>query len=604
MDDVIAKRTLALFSAALTREADVLARRPELIWQQLHNRLQWADAAPRHRACRRAGAAQPPRRPPWIHRYTPAAGIRGARPHPHRPHRRGERLCGQSRRHLDRLRQRRRHAQDLGCRHRRRAGHPQRPHRPGVGLCGQPRRRLDRLRQRRPHRSRSGTPPPAPSGPPSPATPARCNGCAVSPDGTWIVSASDDQTLKIWDAATGAERATLTGHTGAVNACAVSPDGTWIVSASDDRTAQDLGRRHRRRAGHPHRPHRAVGGRLCGQPRRRLDRLRQRRPHPQDLGRRPPAPSGPPSPATPSGVIGCAVSPDGTWIVSASEDKTLKIWDAATGAERATLTGHTDVVNGCAVSPDGTWIVSASGDHTLKIWDAATGAERATLEPATPARCSAVRSAPTAPGSSPPATTRPSRSGTRPPAPSGPPSPATPARCGAVRSAPTARWIVSASDDHTLRIWDAASGAERGHPQRPHRPGAGAARSAPTARWIVSASRDQHAQDLGRGQRRRAGHPQRPHRAGERLCGEPRRHAGSSPPAPTRPSRSGTRPPAPSGPPSRGHTGIGGRLCGEPRRHAGSSPPAATRRSRSGTRPPAPSGPPSPATPTWCGAVR
>ena len=76
---------------------------------------------------------------------------------------------------------------------------------------------------------------------------------------------------------------------------------------------------------------------------------------------------------------GCAVSPDGTWIVSASYDNTLKIWDAATGAERATLTGHTGSVNGCAVSPDGTWIVSASDDNTLKIWDAATGTERATL---------------------------------------------------------------------------------------------------------------------------------------------------------------------------------------------------------------------------------
>ena len=75
-------------------------------------------------------------------------------------------------------------------------------------------------------------PPPAPNGPPSPATPTACSGCAVSPDGTWIVSASDDGTLKIWDAATGAERATFSGHTG-------------------------------------------DGARLCGEPRRRLDRLRQ-----------------------------------------------------------------------------------------------------------------------------------------------------------------------------------------------------------------------------------------------------------------------------------------------------------------------------------------
>ena len=44
-----------------------------------------------------------------------------------------------------------------------------------------------------------------------------------------------------------------------------------------------------------------------------------------------------------------------------------------------TLTGHTDAVKACAVSPDGTWIVSASMDRTLKIWDAASGTERATL---------------------------------------------------------------------------------------------------------------------------------------------------------------------------------------------------------------------------------
>src|SRR5450759_1000680 len=78
-------------------------------------------------------------------------------------------------------------------------------------------------------------------------------------------------------------------------------------------------------------------------------------------------------------VTACAVSPDGTWIVSASGDKTLKIWDAATGRELHTLTGHTKSVRACAVSPDGTWIVSASSDKTLKIWDVATGTERTTL---------------------------------------------------------------------------------------------------------------------------------------------------------------------------------------------------------------------------------
>ena len=114
-------------------------------------------------------------------------------------------------------------------------------------------------------------------------------GCAVSPDGARIVSASIDETLKLWDAATGAELRTLSGHT----------DGVW----------------------------------------------------------------------------GCAFSPDGAFVVSASWDNTLKLWDAATGRELRTLSGHTGAVYGCAVSPDGAFVVSASGDNRLKVWDAATGGE-------------------------------------------------------------------------------------------------------------------------------------------------------------------------------------------------------------------------------------
>ncbi|MGZ3646889.1 MAG: TIR domain-containing protein, partial [Ktedonobacteraceae bacterium] len=80
-----------------------------------------------------------------------------------------------------------------------------------------------------------------------------------------------------------------------------------------------------------------------------------------------------------SGVNDCAISPTGDFIVSASFDKTLTIWDMHSGIERLTLTGHSGGVNGCAISPTGDFIVSASFDKTLKIWDVHSGVERLTL---------------------------------------------------------------------------------------------------------------------------------------------------------------------------------------------------------------------------------
>src|SRR6266478_8913814 len=72
-------------------------------------------------------------------------------------------------------------------------------------------------------------------------------------------------------------------------------------------------------------------------------------------------------------------SPAGDFIVSASEDHTLKLWDAHTGEERRTLHGHTSSVNGCAISPSGDIIVSASRDQTLRVWEVRTGACLSTL---------------------------------------------------------------------------------------------------------------------------------------------------------------------------------------------------------------------------------
>ena len=55
---------------------------------------------------------------------------------------------------------------------------------------------------------------------------------AYSPDGTHLVTASPDDTARIWDATTGEHRTTLIGHTNAVTAVAYSPDGTHLVTAS------------------------------------------------------------------------------------------------------------------------------------------------------------------------------------------------------------------------------------------------------------------------------------------------------------------------------------------------------------------------------------
>ena len=75
----------------------------------------------------------------------------------------------------------------------------------------------------------------------------------------------------------------------------------------------------------------------------------------------------------PTQVTAASFSPDGSRIVTASQDNTAKVWDANTGAELLTLKGHTNWVYSASFSPDGLRIVTGSDDKTAKVWDAKNG---------------------------------------------------------------------------------------------------------------------------------------------------------------------------------------------------------------------------------------
>lgn len=74
-------------------------------------------------------------------------------------------------------------------------------------------------------------------------------------------------------------------------------------------------------------------------------------------------------------VRAAAFSPDGEFVVTASDDKTVRLWRVSTGAAIRSFTGHSDYVRAVAYSPDGRYILTGSDDKTARLWDASTGGE-------------------------------------------------------------------------------------------------------------------------------------------------------------------------------------------------------------------------------------
>ena len=72
-------------------------------------------------------------------------------------------------------------------------------------------------------------------------------------------------------------------------------------------------------------------------------------------------------------MVSAAFSPDGTRVVTASDDKTARVWDAATGQPVTRPLAASGPRVSATFSPDGTRVVTASGDNTARVWDVATG---------------------------------------------------------------------------------------------------------------------------------------------------------------------------------------------------------------------------------------
>ena len=160
---------------------------------------------------------------------------------------------------------------------------------------------------------------------------SRINSVAISPDGKYALTGSDDNTAKYWDLQTGNEFKTLNGHFNDIYSVAISSDGKYALTGSGDFTARywDLqtGNELKKLRGHSY------------------------------------------------SVSSVAISPDGKYALTGAGDNTARYWDLQTGNEIKQLRGHSSDLYAVFISSDGKYALTGAGDYTVRYWDLQTGNE-------------------------------------------------------------------------------------------------------------------------------------------------------------------------------------------------------------------------------------